>query len=275
MTDDAPPACVRDVYDAAFGLDRPLEHLWQPTSHAVVRATLDRLRRHRLPGAASHEDLWDLYAVYRLGAFLRLGFQEPAAERFGEVELTEYIAWWRSLDVDVVTASSFHPFFHEIVAVEAADDPDAPAVLVSTSWPCLFWGRLLLSRAGVRVRAGARVLDPTVACRSTLYWDHLRIDRPCQDLSTGWGSNSQWTTAHRRDYVVGGRLLYNVDAARRPAPAHGRPADGLTDEQRQQLLRHRCSVRPPALDDEWPYDLAADEPLPADLVLDGLRPEDA
>jgi hypothetical protein len=268
---------VGDVYLQSLGLVRPLEELARPASEAVIRSTLDGVRRHRLPGEAPREDRWDLYAVHLLGSLLRTAFQAPRRVGPGAprrtVDVADYTAWWRSLGFDVVTASGFHPFFHEIVAVEAAADPDAACEITSTIWPCLFWGRLLFSRAGVTVRAGRHVIDPVIATDSTLYWEHLRVDRPCQDLSNGWGSNSRWRTSFRRDYAVGGRLLYNVDAARVVQPRTG--IDEWSEDERDQLLRHRCSVRAPALDDAWPYHFHAEELVPPELTLAGLASEDA
>jgi hypothetical protein len=106
------------------------------------------------------------------------------------------------------------------------------------------------------VRAGRLHLLKEVAERSTLYWAYARNHRKSEDLSRGWGSNSQWRTAFRRDYALGGRLFYNVDA--RPHP--GGPDADLTAAERAELLRHRCFVTcTTPSDDLWPYDLSATE----------------
>jgi hypothetical protein len=88
-------------------------------------------------------------------------------------------------------------------------------------------------------------------------------DRPCQDLSTGWGSNSQWGTDFRRDYVDGDLLRYNVDA---------KPDRFAPKARDDELLRHRCSVRAPALDDAFPYYSTAVEPALASCATCS-RPE--
>lgn len=256
------------VYRRLLELSSPRAELSHPRSLATMRRALDAVRRHRAPEDATAEELWDLYALHRIDALLRTAFQVPRPPdraAVSDLRVAEYTDYWTSLGFDVVTAARFHPFFHEIVEVEAADDPDAAATLVGTVWPCLCWGRLLFTRAGVRIRAGARVIDGDLACRSRLYWSHRRIDRPCEDLSTGWGSNSQWRTAFRRDYVDGERLRYNIDAP-------GTPSDGdaVPVHRQAELLRYRCCVTPPLLDDLWPWDLTADEPVPDDLGLVGL-----
>jgi hypothetical protein len=88
----------------------------------------------------------------------------------------------------------FHPFFHEIVAVEAVADPDHQPELVDERWPGYLVGSMLLVRAGVTVRVGGNVLDAVVASRSPLYWSWWRRNRGLVDCSHGWGGNSQWRT---------------------------------------------------------------------------------
>jgi hypothetical protein len=67
------------------------------------------------------------------------------------------------------------------------------------------------------MRGGAHHLDPVHAATSTLHWAWARRHRPVEDLSHGWGSNSQWDTDFRRDYLLPDQLLCNVDAALTPS----------------------------------------------------------
>ncbi|HEX4829625.1 MAG TPA: hypothetical protein VH478_00845 [Trebonia sp.] len=152
-----------------------------------------------------------------------------------------------------VAEDRFHPFFHEIVAVEAADDPDQPPELVAEHWPGFLLRSLLLARSGVTVRAGARWLDPDVATGSPLYWAWWRRYRTAVDESRGWGPNSQWRTDFRRDYYVDGQAYYNVDAAFR-APRHV-PAELSITEQRD-LLRYRSGTRHDPGPDLWMWDVS-------------------
>jgi hypothetical protein len=106
------------------------------------------------------------------------------------------------------------------------------------------------------VRAGRARLVKEVAERSTLYWAYARNTRPTDDPSRGWGGNSQWRTAFRRDYALDGRLWYNVGGREHPGGAGG----DLAPRERDELLRHRCFVTcTGASDDLWPYDLSAVE----------------
>lgn len=151
---------------------------------------------------------------------------------------------------------NFHPFFHEIVAVEPADDNDQPITLVRQHWPPLMLGSMMLSRGGVTVSGGQNHIRKAIAETSTLYWAYRRKDRPRQDLSAGWGSNSQWRTSFRRDYRVGTTFYFNVDGTNDLSrPLSGPDRDGLTRGERIELLIHRCfiTVDKPH-DDLWPYD---------------------
>jgi hypothetical protein len=157
-----------------------------------------------------------------------------------------------------VAESRFHPFFHEIVAVESTEDPGQPPQLVHEHWPGALIGGLLLVRSGVTVRAGTDVLDPMVAARSCLYWAWWRRYRKTYDLSCGWGHNSQWATDFRRDYYADGQLHYNVDAGPDDTPDEHE----LDRASRLELLRHRCSVHVDLGCDAWPFDETFTEPAP-------------
>lgn len=169
-------------------------------------------------------------------------------------------AFCREIGGVEITEEAFHPFFHEIVAVQAADDPDQRPVLVEEQWPGFLMGSLLLTRAGVTVRAGTRWLDPQVAGRSPMYWAWWRRNRVAVDESRGWGPNSQWRTDFRRDYYVDGEAYYNVDAAFR-APRHV-PAELSVIEQRD-LLRYRCGRVTDPGPDLWMWDVSHAEAVHA------------
>ncbi|GAA1939163.1 hypothetical protein [Amycolatopsis minnesotensis] len=158
-------------------------------------------------------------------------------------------------------AEAFSPFHHEIFAV--VPDPSATnATVEEVLWPGLWFGDLLFSRAGVRVRAPQHLIDATAATTSTLYFTFRRHLRPTDDLSHGWGSNSQWRTHFNRFYADNEGLHLNWDgevdiADDPPAPRAGRPEHDVEPlDQRRELLLHRCFVRSPLPADEhdrYPY----------------------
>lgn len=158
-------------------------------------------------------------------------------------------------------ADAFSPFHHEVFAV--VHDPSVTSVTVEeVLWPGLWFGDLLFSRAGVRVRAPQDLVDATVATTSTLYFTFRRQPRPTADLSHGWGSNSQWRTCFGRFYSDEEGLHLNWDgevdiAADPPAPRAGWSEHEIESlDQRRELLLHRCFVRDPLPADEsdrFPY----------------------
>lgn len=200
--------------------------------------------------ACDDEDLCRLYGLSRVNDLLLLGLQPPH---------DDYLGFMTGLGMRVVTREAFHPYFHEIVAIEASPDSSAPPRVQREIWPCLVLGNLLFSRAGCALVAGREHMDPEIAASTTLYWTHRRNHRPVQDLSAGWGHNSQWRTRFRRDYWLGVSLHYNVDAhldVRAAQLTNPNPArEDLTAEERVELLTHRCFVRTRKAHDElWPYD---------------------
>ncbi|MBM0238793.1 hypothetical protein JNW88_19595 [Micromonospora sp. ATA32] len=133
--------------------------------------------------------------------------------------------------------------------MQVSDEADEPPSVTGEYWPGAIVGSLLLARAGVAIRAGAHHLDADVAARSALYWAWWRRNRRAIDLSHGWGHNSQWGNDFRRDYVAEGHLYYNVDA-----DPSSQPDSDLSDADRIDLLRYRCSIRADLGTDRRPFD---------------------
>lgn len=168
-------------------------------------------------------------------------------------------AFCASLGATPIDHRPFHPFFHEVVEVVQSDDPDEAPTILEERWPGHLMDAMVLVRTGVVVRAGAHHLVHGVADRSTLYWTFLRPGRPTEDLSSGWGSRSQWTTGFRRDYLVDGLLHYNVDEALGEGK-HVEP-DEIDAAAMTGIVRHRCSTVVHH-GDVFPYDAHHVEPAP-------------
>ena len=196
-------------------------------------------------------DLYELYAWSRINDLLILPFQHPGPTTDQWVgpaitpeERTDYLL---SLNLRQIHRSEFHPFFHEIVEVEPARSESDEIQLIDEVWPGFMLGQLMLCRAGVRVVGGTAYIQKEIAENTTLYWAYRRRNRPVTDLSDGWGSNSQWRTAFRRDYEDNKAYYYNVDgkvAVHRPR-SQGPPIlvrEELTPEERIELLVHRCFI---------------------------------
>jgi hypothetical protein len=206
------------------------------------------------------EDLWRLYALSRVNETLLLRFQHGRADgtdyQGPEISLKEYLAFMIGLGFRRASEASFSPFFHEIVEVDTSSGDDVPITLVGEFWPALMLGDMMFSRAGVQVGGGRKHIRKEIAETSTLYWAYRRKNRPYNDLSQGWGSNSQWRTDFRRDYRIEGKFFFNANKKhdlREPAREEDR--DGLTRGERIELLVHRCLI---TVDkphhDLWPFD---------------------
>jgi hypothetical protein len=262
-----PQADFRSLFDTIHRKDpRPIYwYVLAPwiESHAHAREWLASFaaQRGKPIATADDDDLCRLYALSRVNETLLLGYQQGRADGTDwpgpVISLDDYVRFAEAFGLSVVDPSTFTPFHHEIVEVDQAPDDDAPVELVSTLWPCLMLGDMLFSRAGARISAGRRFVHKEVAESSMLYWAYRRKNRPHQDLSHGWGSNSQWRTRFRRDYSLGGAYHYNVDRKQDlAAPDAGViDRDGLSRAERIELLTHRCFVVTTKPDsDLWPYD---------------------
>lgn len=209
---------------------------------------------------AAVEDLWRLYALGVVNETLLLRFQPLGAGGEWEgpdLSLTEYESFFTALGLELGPAGEFSPFYHEIVRVEQSANDDDPITLLDVSWPGLMLEPMMFSRAGVIVSGGRHHVLKSAAEASTMYWAYWRRYRPYHDLSHGWGSNSSWRTRFRRDYRIRDTLYFNVDGENDlAAPASGEgDRDGLTSEERIELLTNRCFIRTEKPhDDLWPYD---------------------
>jgi hypothetical protein len=221
------------------------------------------------PGVAVEpEDRWRLYGLSRVLQGLARSFQPADPDKPDKpdwfrppVTTEEWCAYAQRLGLAAAVPENFAPFDCEIVGAENSPDPDEPITLTGVHWPCLMLGNLLICRAGVSIKGGRRFFCAKIARSSTLYWSYWRRNRRYEDLSLGWGSNSQWRTSFRRDYRVEGRLYYNVDgehdlSAVAPTCPAASPAEGypLTREERIELLTHRCFIiTEKQRNDLWPY----------------------
>ena len=205
-------------------------------------------KANRLIPAATSEDLWRLYAASRVIELLALRFQPGPAEGNDwpepAISADEFERFASALGLDVVQPSRYSSFHHEIVDLVRSGTGVQPVRVLHQHWPCLMLGTLLFLRAGVTVSAGTRVLAPGIADKSKLYWTYHRKTRPHEDLAHGWGHNSSWRTAFRRDYLLDGTFHFNVDGRDDLSEVVAGELDeyGLTLEERKELVANRCFV---------------------------------
>lgn len=270
---------IRELYHALRAYAGPAAYRdvlapWIDEHVAAVREMLAPLAVHG--GWRRVEYVWgdpleQAYALSRVSDLLLLGFQSglppeidtpwahelhvPEPEREPRITEDEYVGFLSALGMRRAEVARFDPFFHEIAAVEQTEDPAAPIELAEELWPCMMLGEMLFGRAGVRVRAGEQQAVVGIADRSTLHEVFLRRHRPTHDLSFGWGTNSQWKTDFRRDYLTAAVYQFNVDADTDIDETGEFGDTRLTPSERRDLLRHRCLVRPlahvPADEEPW------------------------
>jgi hypothetical protein len=231
--------------------------------------------------SARVDDLWDLYSISRLNELLLTVFQAAPAGPFTkrqkalwvsdaqfyarEIEkwnltLEQYVDFMTALGFRVRNETAFTPVLHEIVEVTQSADSHLPIQSIGEYWPALMLGDMVFSRAGVLVEGGSDYVVKDIAEHSPMFWAWLRRNRQAVDLSKGWGSNSQWRTDFRRDYILADQAYLNVDAR----PRSPGPDNELTEEQRREVLLHRCLIKSVVNhpEDLWPYDLSATIPFP-------------
>jgi hypothetical protein len=96
---------------------------------------------------------------------------------------------------------------------------------------------------------------------AALYWAYRRKNRPCRDLSQGWGSNSQWCTRFRLDVETEDTFIYNLDGEFLLNNPTAEEYDELneqgfkTTEEAIELVRNRQFIKCTLNDgDLFPYD---------------------
>ncbi|WP_425396160.1 hypothetical protein [Aeoliella sp.] len=207
---------------------------------------------------ATEEDLWMLYALSRVTSTLLLCFQ---TRREGQREVPspsltvdDFQQFHEQLGFQVVSPQEYHPFFHEILDVTPTEDAQSPIRVKQCDWPCLMLDNMLFLRAGCAITGGASHVVKETAENSKLYWTFCRLDRPHDDLSHGWGHNSQWRTSFRRDYHVNGEYHFNVDASHSLNEPNC-SVEEVSPAVMVELVRNRCVIRTSIADgDLYPYE---------------------
>lgn len=232
-------------------------------------AMLEKDRVLSGPQTHSHQlSLW--YAASRVNDLLLVPLQntitfpyrpEPPIYR-NHVELTEdaYRHWWEALGFAVAEQTSYHPFWHELVQVIEDEALTVPIQIERVFWPALTFGQLLFSRAGVQVRTQPGFFIKEQAENYRLFQTFHRVWRVTEDLSQGWGHNSQWATDFRRDYATEAGYWFNADGPCDLTPGtlplvgddgDSYCDDALTYDEHVELLVNRCLVRTPKPDTSY------------------------
>jgi hypothetical protein len=209
--------------------------------------------------AATDEDECRLYTLFRVTSLMLLRFQSGRADGTdykGPALPVEAIQFFlERLGFRVPNTHEYHPFYHEILSVNQAERSEEPVHITQVHWPCFMLGDMIFCRSGVSVSAGRSYVIKEIAESSKLYWTYRRKDRPCNDRSHGWGHNSQWRTALRRDYRTKDRYHFNI-GGRESLNDLTVTVDDMPLPYLIELVRNRCLVKT-QLDDSdlhpYPY----------------------
>ena len=158
------------------------------------------------------EDSWELYALSRVLDTLTLRFQpnrnaDGSAWRGPELSVAEYVEFIEMLGLKAIDSDAYEPFYHEIFE---AVPGEVNFQITERLFPPVMLGNLLIKRGGVVIALDPQSFELETVNNSTIYWAYRRKNRKHQDLSHGWGSNSQWRTDFRLDYDLGDSYLYNA-----------------------------------------------------------------
>ncbi|MGD1897751.1 MAG: hypothetical protein ACFB16_12460 [Phormidesmis sp.] len=214
--------------------------------------------------AATDEDLCRLYALFRVTSILLLRFQSGRADGTdypGPItEVKGVQLFLEQLGFHVPDVREYHPFYYEILSAKQTERSGEPVELINVQWPCFMLGDMVFCRGGVSVSAGRMHIIKEIAESSTLYWTYRRKDRPYNDQSHGGGQNSQWRTAHRRDYRTKGRYHFNVDGHHSLNDSTVSISD-MSRSSMIELVRNRSMVTTQIDDSDlypYPYSYAED-----------------
>lgn len=156
---------------------------------------------------------WELYAFSRVLDVLTLGFQ-PNNQADGsnwlgpQISVSDYMDFVNILGLTVAKTNTYHPFYWEIFE---AIEGESNFQIVETYFPPLMLENLLIKRGGVKITLNPANFNLDIVNNSTIYWTYRRKNRNQQDLSHGWGSNSQWRTSFRFDFELNDSYLYNSE----------------------------------------------------------------
>ena len=213
----------------------------------------------------ANRNLWNLYALSRVVDLLLLPLQPPSNTPFHEslpllrISRKQLSSFMGAIGLLEFTREDFHPFYHEVVSAVSGQTYAAGLAGrgVEHLWPAFMLEDMIICRAGVVTRVDDPSIDRSILESSPLYWSCWRRHRECDDLSKGWGSNSQWGTSFRRDLrLADGSFLFNADGEISLNDPHRDKTDeddsfegeypALTDDEWIDVVRYRSQTKPPA-----------------------------
>ena len=160
----------------------------------------------------SNEDNWEFYALSRVLDILTLRFQpNKNVGNFDwdgpNISLDEYIEFVKLLGFEINYPSNFSPFDCEIIETKRGKNNFD---IMEYLFPSIRLKGLMVKRAGVIISNSPDNYDLNLINNAKIFWSYRRKNRKHEDLSHGWGSNSQWRTDFRFDVETENLFIYNI-----------------------------------------------------------------
>jgi hypothetical protein len=158
------------------------------------------------------EDSWNLYSLSRILDVLTLHFQ-PDKKADGSnwsginITINEYVVFVKLLGLEIIFPTIYRPFDCEILeSVENKNNFE----IIECLFPTIMLKNLLIKRGGVIVSNNSNDYNLNLINNAKIFWAYRRKNRKYEDLSHGWGSNSQWRTEFRLDIETEDEIIYNI-----------------------------------------------------------------
>lgn len=205
----------------------------------------------------------ELYALTRVLDILTLPLQESCTYldnkrwKGHSITVSEYTKFVESLGLQVIKPNKFHPFESEVFEAKFGTSFE----IIDTIFPAVMLNNLMIKRAGVFISIDNSDILKNINT-STMYWTFRRNNRPCEDLSHGWGSNSQWSTRHRIDLKTKNGYVYNQTgeislnvSKKHLTPKHNMYLleDNLSINDGIELVRYRQLISKSNSNEFFPY----------------------
>lgn len=158
---------------------------------------------------SSSDERCKIYALGRINELALFKLDQLKSSDSFTSSFETYLHFFEKLGLEIKKTNNFHPFFHEIVEAEESQI-HREITLKAVHYPILMIGNLLFSRARVSVLLPKGKYNLDCIKNSTLFWAYRRMNRKTEDLSSGWGSNSQWRTEMRIDLETEKQYFYNL-----------------------------------------------------------------
>jgi hypothetical protein len=159
----------------------------------------------------SQEDNWKLYAFSRVLDLLTLNFQpnngaDESSWLGPKISITEYLDFIGLLGLEIKYQKDFNPFYCEVIEAKAGNENFK---IETCLFPAIKLKNVIVKRSGVIITVNPKDFNIALINSAKTYWTYRRKNRRYQDLSHGWGHNSQWRTEIRIDIESNDRFIYN------------------------------------------------------------------